>query len=322
MTTLSHCDRNVINGGPSIVRRPALEKSNVELVNGLRSNFAASKEASTPAENGYGTRITNQHLPAENNYIPYTLWTSTGHDCIHIPSKAFQATGLSEESSEYDITVKLFLLPKSLFSDWRRHLQEAVAAVLQELDVASINLLIVSFPGISFDADTEGRGGCDSNNVEASETELFNAMLDAWKEVELLKAKGVALRVGVAEFGLERLQKFLPRTKHRPTVDQINVRDCCVLPNSMMRFAKQENIELLTHNDCTNLLPQGTLRELLGSNEDGAGVLAGLSPDDKGLRGDIRPEWVVKYTAVVRDRGVIENKGYFASAQLLDVAAT
>lgn len=36
----------------------------------------------------------------------------------------------------------------------------------------------------------------------------------------------------------------------------------------------------------------------------------------EGLRGDIEPQWVVKYTAVVRDRGVIENKGYFAMAEI------
>jgi glutamate--cysteine ligase regulatory subunit len=34
------------------------------------------------------------------------------------------------------------------------------------------------------------------------------------------------------------------------------------------------------------------------------------------MKGDLTPEWVVKYTAVVRDRGVIENKGYFAAAEL------
>ncbi|KAL8723962.1 MAG: hypothetical protein Q9181_007056 [Wetmoreana brouardii] len=310
-----------MTGGPSIVRRPAFEKSNVELVNGLRSNFAASKEASMPIVDGNHASMTNGHHPADCDHIPYTLWTSLDRDCLHVPSMDSQAIGLSEEASEYDITVKLLLLPRSLFRDWRRHLREAVAAVLEELGIDSINLFILSFPGISFDADTEGKGGCGSNRVEASESELFDAMLDAWKEVEAFKSKGVVSQVGLAEFGRERLQKFLPRTAQRPTVDQINVRDCCVVPESMMLYAKKENLELLTHNDCTNILPQGTLRELLGGGEGGAGILAGPNPDDRGLRGDLRPEWVVKYTAVVRDRGVIENKGYFASAQLHDTGA-
>jgi glutamate--cysteine ligase regulatory subunit len=122
----------------------------------------------------------------------------------------------------------------------------------------------------------------------------------------------------LAEFGSERLKKFLPRTKVRPSVDQINVRDCCVVPRSLILYAKQEKIELLTHNDCTNILPPGTVRELLGSGENGAGVLAGPEEGSQGLKGEVEPQWVVKYTAVVRDRGVIENKGYFAMAELRD----
>ncbi|KAI4143234.1 MAG: hypothetical protein L6R39_004659 [Caloplaca ligustica] len=305
-----------MSGGPSIIRRPVFEKSNVELVSALRANFVASREASMPVDNNNGVRMVDGESSSGPNDIPYTLWTSADNDSLHIPSKVFQTRGLSEERSQYDITVKLFLLPQTHFADWRRHLQEAVAAVLEELDVDSIDLLIVSFPGISFDAESEGSGECGSNRIEATDSELMDAVADAWEEVELLHSRGVALKIGLAEFGRERLQQFLPRTSHRPTVDQINVRDCHVLPQSTMLFAKQENLELLTHNDCTDILPQGTLRDLLGKGEDGVGVLAGPSPKDNGLKGDVTPEWVVKYTAVVRDRGVIENKGYFASAEL------
>jgi glutamate--cysteine ligase regulatory subunit len=39
-----------------------------------------------------------------------------------------------------------------------------------------------------------------------------------------------------------------------------------------------------------------------------------------GLQGDVAPQWVVKYTAVVKDRGVVENKGYFAVAELREAA--
>ncbi|KAI4116216.1 MAG: hypothetical protein LQ338_007750 [Usnochroma carphineum] len=307
-----------MSGGPSIVRRPVFEKSNVELVNGLRANFAASKEASTPIRQNGQAQIVDGCDSTDGDSIPYSFWTSLDNDLLHIPSKVFQVRGLSEERSQYDITVKLFLLPKTSFSDWRRHFQEAITAVLEELDVESVDLLIVSFPGISFDADSEKNGGCGSNRVEASESDLMDAAVDAWEEVEFLYSRGVALKIGVAEFGPERLQKFLPKTMYRPTVDQINVRDCHVLPRSMMLFAKQENLELLTHNDCTDILPQGTLRDLLGTGENGAGVLAGPNPGDRGLKGDVTPQWVVKYTAVVRDRGVIENKGYFASAELSD----
>ena len=92
-----------------------------------------------------------------------------------------------------------------------------------------------------------------------------------------------------------------------------------MVPKTLIMYAKEHNIELLTHADCTDILPPGTTRELLGPGENGAGLLA-ARPDaadcEPGLKGDIEPQWVIKYTAVVKNRGVIENKGYLAVAQL------
>jgi glutamate--cysteine ligase regulatory subunit len=68
------------------------------------------------------------------------------------------------------------------------------------------------------------------------------------------------------------------------------------------------------------MLSCGTTRELLGPREKGASILAARSDasdeEQPGLKGDIEPHWVIKYTAAVKNRGVIENKGYFAVAQL------
>jgi glutamate--cysteine ligase regulatory subunit len=133
--------------------------------------------------------------------------------------------------------------------------------------------------------------------------------------LEKLHQEGLVSKLGIAEFGVTRLGKFLEQTKIKPSVNQINVRDCCVVPKPLIIYAKQQQIELLTHNDCTNILPRGTLRQILGSGDNGSGILAGKNSED-GLKGDVEPQWVVKYTAVVKDRGVVENKGYFAVAEL------
>ena len=61
-------------------------------------------------------------------------------------------------------------------------------------------------------------------------------------------------------------------------------------------------------------MPVGTTRELLGPA--GAGILASTSDAKDGIEGDVEPQWVVKNTAVVKDRGVVENKGYFALADM------
>lgn len=200
--------------------------------------------------------------------------------------------------------------------------------MLKELGTSSIDLLIVSFPGISFDADDEDSdfddppsapqsasdndGGCADAEVPPED---IDTMITTWRTLEKIQQEGLVSRLGIAEFGVTRLSKFLEQTKIKPSVNQINVRDCCVVPKPLILYAKQQQIELLTHNDCTNILPRGTLRQILGSGDNGSGVLAGEGNED-GLKGDVEPQWVVKYTAVVKDRGVVENKGYFAVAEV------
>jgi glutamate--cysteine ligase regulatory subunit len=173
----------------------------------------------------------------------------------------------------------------------------------------------VSFPGILFDAEDDSEEEVSSENG-SEEPDDFDSIIQTWKTLEGLQEKGLISQLGVAEFGSERLARFLPHTKVKPSVDQINLKDCCVVPKSLILYAKQENIQLLTHNDCMDILPSGTTRELLGPGDKGAGILASAPDADDGIQGDVEPQWVVKYTAVVKDRGVVENKGYFALADV------
>jgi glutamate--cysteine ligase regulatory subunit len=296
-----------MSSGQAVLRRPTFSKSNVELINSLHANF-----------DSYKSPISEPEGPASKPGIP--AWVKEDGDDIQIPM--LQPTPLSEPRESYDITAKLFYLPGIPSSRRCKHTREAINLVLKELGVNSIDLLIVSYPGVSFDADDDGEeeASVDEEDSETSdESEGFEAQVKTWQVLETLHQQGTIAQLGLAEFSSARLEKFLPEVKVRPSVDQINVKDCCVVPKTLIMYAKEHNIELLTHNDCTDILPPGTTRELLGPGEKGAHILAARSdagPEEPGLTGDIEPQWVIKYTAVVKDRGVIENKGYFAVAQL------
>lgn len=233
---------------------------------------------------------------------------------LYVPYTDFTDSGLSEERSQYEITVKLFFLPNKPASDRCAQSREAINFVLQELHVPSIDLLIVSYPGIAFDADDEDGNTATEDSLQAdADAESVDAMIETWKCLEQFHEEGVIGRLGVSEFGKDRLTRFLKKAKIRPSVDQINVRDCCVVPKSLIVYAKGEKIDLLTHSDNTNILPRDALSDLLGHGESGAGILG-----EGGLKGDAEPQWVIKYTAVVKDRGVIENKGYFGAVEVQD----
>ena len=324
--------RNIVSGGPSIIRKPGAYRSNLELTNSLRSNFLAAQEdyADQPFtnggangdSNGHGIENGNGHSDdfvnsAKNGRTPVSAWTAREGNTVYIPRIDWDAAGLQEEPSQYEVTVKLFFLPTASIKERARYTSEALDLVMKELRIGQVDLLIVSFPGMSFEGDCEWEAD-KINAAQGDDEEEFVT----WAILEPLHKQGLVKNLGVAEFGTEKLSRLLQRTCVRPAVDQINIKNCCSVPPPLAKLAKEQGIELLVHSDCTNILPKGTLRELLGSGFQGAGVLC--DPEDPNgahngvdcLHGDLTPQWVVKYTAVVRDRGVIENKGYFAGAEL------
>lgn len=327
-------------GAGSSIRRSPGTKSNTELVSSLRANFAEHSdagEAQTASSTGNvansasgDSEQTNGSEPAVQHYPP---WTRKIGDTLEVPALEFSHSALQEEREQYDITVKLFYLPGGTSSSRDAQTREALDLVMKQLHVPSIDLLILSFPGIYFDEQEDCPDKLSTRGPVEAEPEPLERQYDAWNTAEALHKEGTVARLGVAEFGKERLETFLNKVRVKPSVDQINLRDCCSVPKELMALAKSQSVDLLVHNDCSNILPRGTTRDLLGPIQDGARVLpepaktgdkrksAHLDDDQnelavRGLDGEVQPQWVVKYTAVVKNRGVVENKGYFAVANL------
>ncbi|KAK4444849.1 putative glutamate-cysteine ligase [Podospora aff. communis PSN243] len=319
MTKLILSTGNIVSGGPSIIRKPGGYRSNLELTNSLRSSFLAAQQdfaadAHTDddgavALNGNGN--SNGNGFHHSGRTPASLWTAQEEGALYVPRIDWSLAGLQEEPDQYDITVKLFFLPTAAVTDRAQHAKEALGLVLRELGVKHVNLLVVSFPGMSFEGDCEWEA--DKLNATQGNDEEEAA---TWPAIEELHRQGLVRNLGIAEFGTEKLAMFLKRVQVRPTVNQINIKNCCNVPPPLVKLAKEQGIDLLVHSDCTDILSRGTLRELLGPGLQGAGLLADSESGGDGLKGNLTPQWVVKYTAVVRDRGVIENKGYFACADL------
>ncbi|KAI0406012.1 glutamate-cysteine ligase modifier subunit [Xylaria palmicola] len=316
MTRIVLSTGNIVTAGPSIIRKPGTPRSNLELINSLRSSFQAAQQdyaPSSPGTNGDSNANGNGH-PVNGNGRPATdAWTATEDSVLFVPRIDWTAAGLQEDRAQYEITLKLFFLPSASASKRAEYIDEALRLVMKELRVEHVDLLIASFPGISFEGDCEWQADKINATMGNDEEEVMT-----WSALESLHEQGKVSRLGIAEFGTEKLQRFIKHVKTRPAVNQINIKDCCSVPPPLTKLAKSEGIELLTHGDCTDILPSGTLRELLGDGPHGAGVLADQQDARNALKGDLIPQWVVKYTAFVNYRGVIENKGYFAGAELVE----
>ncbi|OTB16762.1 hypothetical protein K445DRAFT_74637 [Daldinia sp. EC12] len=320
MTRIILSTGNVILDGPSIIRKPGTYRSNLELTNSLRNNIsAAQKEYAFAFQNGNGhaSHAGQNGQNGQNGYSngrPATeVWTEREGSTLYVPRIDWESAGLQEDRSQYEITVKLFFLPTAPPEKRLDYIKEALRLVKKELGVGDVDLLIASFPGLAFEGDCEWEADRKNATMGDDEEEVTT-----WGLLEKLYHQGQIKRLGIAEFGTEKLRRFLDKVKVRPAVNQINIRNCCNVPPPLAKLAKEEGIELFTHHDSTDVLPSGTLRELLGQGPQGAGVLADGDLNSSGLKGEIIPEWVVKYTAFVKNRGVIENKGYFASAETVE----
>ncbi|KAI1423695.1 glutamate-cysteine ligase modifier subunit [Xylaria sp. FL1777] len=313
MTRIVLSTGNIITGGPSIIRKPGITRSNLELTNSLRRNFeAAQQDYATSPVSSNGNAHENAHQVNGNSRPTIDAWTATEDSVLYVPRIDWTAAGLQEDRAQYEITLKLFFLPTAPAAERTEYINEALRLVMKELRIENIDLLIVSFPGISFEGDCEWEA--DKMNAAMGNDEEEVA---TWGALERLYEQGKVSRLGIAEFGTEKLQRFISQVKVRPAVDQINIKDCCSVPPPLTKLANSAGIELLTHGDCTDILPSGTLRELLGHGAQGAGILADDEKAQNGLQGNLIPQWVAKYTAFVSYRGVIENKGYFAGAELV-----
>jgi hypothetical protein len=73
-------------------------------------------------------------------------------------------------------------------------------------------------------------------------------------------------------------------------------------------FCKEEKIQLVAHSDQKDILPARTLPTLLSEFE---GRIPHALPSSKSLR----PLWCLKYTVLIRDRGVLADKGFILFCQ-------
>jgi len=216
--------RNVMGVGSSIRRSP-FTKSNTEFIESLRANF---EDHSAIPEQANGTANGNGHVAPQS----YSTWTRRTEDTLEVPALDFVHSALQEEREQYDITAKLFFLPGETPEQRATHTREALQLVLKELHMPSIDLLIVSFPGIYFDEEEDCPNKISTRGPVEAEPEQLGGQLEAWKTLEALHEEGLVKRLGIAEFGKDRLQSLLEKVRIKPAVDQINLRDCFPYPKT------------------------------------------------------------------------------------------
>lgn len=186
-----------------------------------------------------------------------------------------------EERDEVKVSAKLFLCESG-----QSAIRDAVEMACQTLAVSQLDSVIIAPPG----------------PVEGDGLTLAN-LQPAWEELEALVRKQKIAAIGTSDLDKDLLEQLYNWAQVKPSSNQVNLASCCVMPPDLTAFAKEFDIQLLTHNDPKELISAATFQEAM---QEGA---PGLST------ADWRLEWVLRYSIIVKSRGIIKSKGYLVSTR-------
>ncbi|XP_029906237.1 glutamate--cysteine ligase regulatory subunit [Myripristis murdjan] len=210
-------------------------------------------------------------LPSETD-LPDTL------DCS-IPQPTDAIT--PEEREELKVSVKLFLCESDQSS-----IRDAVEMACQTLAVSQLDSVIIAPPGL-----LEG------------DSQTLTHLQPAWEELEALVRSQRIAAIGTSDLDKDLLEQLYNWAQVKPSSNQVNLASCCVMPPDLTAFAKEFDIQLLTHNDPKELMSAATFQEAVQESTQDLNVA------------DWRLQWVLRYSIIVKSRGIIKAKGYHVSAR-------
>ncbi|KAK3605869.1 hypothetical protein CHS0354_017774 [Potamilus streckersoni] len=257
-----------------------IPKANTLLVhsgNIVNWNRLKRKPNQTPTEEiteCVGSTLAKFLAESDKNQLQY----ETDLDCVNAK---FQETLPADERDELKVTVKIFLC-KLLPPD---ALKEIVDRALTELGVSFVETVLISLP-------EQGDG----------EELTLDSIKPYWEVLQGLVQKEQVLSLGISDLDKGMLEQLYQWAQIKPVIDQVNLESCCVIPKDLGEFAKQHDIQLLTHNDPKNIMPEQILQE----------VIAASSTYKDGSQWETH--WVLRYSVLIKCRGIIRTKGYILKA--------
>ncbi|XP_030370454.1 glutamate--cysteine ligase regulatory subunit [Scaptodrosophila lebanonensis] len=146
-------------------------------------------------------------------------------------------------------------------------------------------------------SDDDVGGSSSSGSVNSwsarNGAEGLAELKDLYKCLELYAQQKKITQLGLADLDVEALRELHKTAKVAPTIAQVNLATCCVVPVDLQDFCTANDIQLNTHGD-----PELLLRE-----EQFQGLAPGYIID-----------WSLRYQVHVRCRGVLTAKGYIVGA--------
>lgn len=153
------------------------------------------------------------------------------------------------------------------------YLHEAIDSLLQTLQINRLDNLILVYHPVKVNDELNGK----TNGITGNDTKLLNGhqnksalasslpketvlswsdnvnavheLKELWQALETYADDKRICQLGIADLDTDTLIDLYQSCRIKPTIAQINLSACCVVPPSMQEFCTKNEIQLLTHSD-------------------------------------------------------------------------
>lgn len=171
------------------------------------------------------------------------------------------------DRKDLKITVKVFISSPDVES-----LKEALDQAFEALRTDTIESLVIAY-----------------KSAEGPE-DILLSLKKIWSVIEEYVKADKLRSVGLSDINTNTFIELFQWADVKPNIVQINLATCCVVPPALQEFTKENDIQLLTHSDPSQILPQEVLENIFGST-------AYL-------------HWLIRYQIHLKCRGILSSKGY------------
>ncbi|XP_037953699.1 glutamate--cysteine ligase regulatory subunit-like [Teleopsis dalmanni] len=202
------------------------------------------------------------------------------------------------ENQRPDISIgaKIFLNKNS-----KECIEQAITTLLQILNVEHVDNVVLAYHPIpqnvinSAPTTPVGTPAGEKFKWHSRNDQTVRELKELWSTLETFALNKQIKQLGISDLDIETLSQLHAGARVPPTIAQINLSSCCVVPPALQEFCNKHDIQLLTHSD----------PEILVSDEQF--IIPGFTVD-----------WTLRYQVHVRCRGVLTAKGFILGAH--DVA--
>lgn len=176
------------------------------------------------------------------------------------------------EIADLKIGLKIFVE-----NDKEQYLTEALDKAFTVLNINSVQNVIIAY----------------HSKQNEGQNDIIEKLKNIWKTLESYARDKKIFQIGLSDIEEAAFRSIYEWADIKPSIIQINLATCCVVPPTLQAFCKDNEVQLLTHSDPNEILPENSIQSVFGL--------------------PLKLKWALRFLVHIKCRGVLATKGYLIS---------